>query len=158
MNSAVSNLRPYGSQIVKLILFFYSDGAFFFGLSHFLVFLPYLSFLLWASNHFSLSLSLSLSLTKPRPQHQAKWIFIAMVFFFFFFLVCDLMVDSAVVVWIIDLAFWVISCLGFQFGHILVGLWFGFRLWVCGGWWVLWWLLWLLVLGWGWTVVGAGSG
>ena len=30
MNSAISNLRPYGSQIVKLILFFYSDGAFFF--------------------------------------------------------------------------------------------------------------------------------
>ena len=154
MNSAISNLRPYGSQIVKLILFFYSDGTFFFffGLSHFLVFLPYLSFLLWASNHFSLSLSL----TKPRPEHQAKSIFITMVFFFF--LVCDLMVDSAMVVWIMDLAFWVISRLGFQFGHILVGLWFGFRLWVCGGWWVLWWLLWLLVLGWGWTMVGAGSG
>ena len=127
-------------------------GLFFFGLSHFLVFLPYLSFLLWASNHFSLSLSP----TKPRPEHQAKSNFIAMVFFFF--LVCDLMVDSAVVVWIMDLAFWVISHLGFQFGHILVGLWFSFRLWVCGGWWVLWWLLWLLVLGWGWTVLGAGSG
>ena len=133
---------------------------FFFCLSHFLVFLPYLSFLLWASNHFSLSLSLSLWQNPGRSIKPSgslsQWFFF--FFFFFFFLVCDLMVDSAVVVWIIDLAFWVISRPGFQFGHILVGLWFGFRLWVCGGWWVLWWLLWLLVLGWGWTVVGAGSG
>ena len=27
MNSAISNLRPHCSQIVKLILFFYSGGA-----------------------------------------------------------------------------------------------------------------------------------
>ena len=80
-------LKTVRFTIVKLILFFYSDGAFFFffGLSHFLVFLPYLSFLLWASNHFSLSLSP----TKPRPEHQAKSIFIAMVFFFFFSLWFD---------------------------------------------------------------------
>ena len=122
MNSAISNLRPYGSQIVKLILFFYSDGAFFFWSFSF----PCLSSLsLILALSFQPFLSLSLSLTKPRPQHQAKSIFIAMVFFFFFFfffLVCDLMVDSAVVVWIMDLAFWVISRPGFQFGHILVGL------------------------------------
>ena len=54
----------------------------------------------------SLSLPLPLlddlppSLTKPRPKHQGKPISIAMVFF----LVCDLMVDSAVVVWVMDLA------------------------------------------------------
>ena len=38
MNSAISNLRPHCSQIVKLILFFYSGGA------RFLLFLFSLSF------------------------------------------------------------------------------------------------------------------
>ena len=144
MNSAISNLRPHYSQIVKFILFFYSGGAhflfFLLFLSFSFPFLPCLSFLLWA-NHFSAlslsrcSTSLPPSLMKPRPEHQAKLISIAVVsfyfFFFFFFLVCDLMVDSAVVEWVMDLVFWVISRLGFRFGHILVGLWFGFRWWVC---------------------------
>ena len=43
--------------------------------------------------------------TKPRPEHQGKLISIAMVFFF---LVCDLMLNSAVVMWVMDLAFWVV--------------------------------------------------
>ena len=132
MNSAISNLRPYGSQIVKLILFFYSDGTFFF----FLVFLISLSF--FPVSHscskpptiYVLSLSLSLSLPTRRlclplrrkPSRSIKPSRSLSQWFFFFFFVCDLMVDSAVVVWIMDLAFWVISRLGFQFGHILVGL------------------------------------
>ena len=104
-------MRPHCSPIVKVILFFYSVRpaffSYYFFLSPFLVFLPSLILALRASNHFSaLSLPLPLlddlphSLTKPRPKHQGKPISIAMVFF----LVCDLMVDSAVVVWVMDLA------------------------------------------------------
>ena len=96
------------------IIFLLRWGPLFF----FLVFLPCLSFLLWASNHFSdVSLSLSLSdETQAGASSQAN--LYRNGFFFFFF---SLMVDSVVVVWVMDLAFWGISCLGFLFGHILVG-------------------------------------
>ena len=90
-----------------------SFSSYFF-LSPFLGFLPSLIFALRASNHFSaLSLSLPLldvlppSPMKCRPKHQGKPISIAVVSFSFSFLICDLMVDSAVVVWVMDLAVWI---------------------------------------------------
>ena len=75
MNSAISNLRPYCSPIVKVILFFYSVGPAYFSsyffLSPFLGFLLSLIFTMRASNHFSaLSLSLSLYLTFSLPLRQ----------------------------------------------------------------------------------------
>ena len=71
-----------------------SFSSYFF-LSPFLGFLPSLIFAPRASNHFFA---------------QGKLISIAVVSFFlfsFFFLVCDLMVNSAVVVWVMDLAVWI---------------------------------------------------
>ena len=77
MNSAVSDLRPHCSPMVKFILFFYSIGA------HFLLLcLPSFSFPVSSLSPFLCSLSLSLSLcstppspTKPRSKYQAKPIF-----------------------------------------------------------------------------------
>ena len=133
MNNEISNLRPHCSQIVKLILFFYSGGA------HFLFFFLFLS-LIFVSSHFRFSflsfsflscseptislLSLSLCSTslppspmKPRWEHQAKPISIAAISFFFF-LFFSLWFDGI-------------------FGSGCVGLWFGFGwVWfVVGRWW-----------------------
>ena len=58
-----------------------------------------------ASKHFSLSLSLSLSLFDETQVGASRQAVPYRNGFFFFFLVCDLMVDSVVVVWVIDLAF-----------------------------------------------------
>ena len=94
MNSAISNLRPHYSPIIKVILFFYFlrpafFSSYYFFLSPFLVFLPSLILALRASNHFfALSLPLPLldvmppSLTKPKPKHQVKPISIIVVSFF----------------------------------------------------------------------------
>ena len=110
MNSAILYLRPHCSPIVNLILFFlfrWSPLSFLLIISFSFLFLP--SLILAPISLFSLSLcstSLPPSPTKPRPEHQVKLISIAMGFFFF--LVCDLMLNSAVVVWVMDLAFWVV--------------------------------------------------
>ena len=101
MNNAISNLRTHCSQIIKLILFFYSGGPRFLFFLFFLSF-SFLSFFLVSHSCFEpptislLSLSLSLcltslppSLTKLRLEHQAMSISIAVVFFFFFFLLFD---------------------------------------------------------------------
>ena len=104
-------LRAFSSTIVKLILFFlfrWSPLSFLLIISFSFLFLP--SLILAPISLFSLSLcstSLPPSPTKPRPEHQVKPISIAMGFFFFF-LVCDLMLNSAVVMWVMDLAFWVV--------------------------------------------------
>ena len=99
-----------------IIFLFCGPASFssYFFLSPFLGFLSSLIFALKASNHFSaLSLSLPLldvlppSPMKCRPKHQGKPISIAVVSFSFSFLICDLMVDSAVVVWVMDLAVWI---------------------------------------------------
>ena len=110
MNSAILYLRSHCSPIVKLILFFlfrWSPLSFLLIISFSFLFLP--SLILAPISLFSLSLcstSLPPSPTKPRPEHQVKLISIAMGFFFF--LVCDLMLNSAVVMWVMDLAFWVV--------------------------------------------------
>ena len=169
MNNEISNLRPHCSQIVKLILFFYSGGA------HFLFFFLFLS-LIFVSSHFRFSflsfsflscseptislLSLSLCSTslppspmKPRSEHQAKPISIAASsFFFFFFLVCDLMVYSAVVVWVCDL---VLDGYGLWWADGGGYLFNGFLRWTGGGWWwvgmsfMVWFWVWVcdLILG-----------
>ena len=117
MNSAVSNLRPHYSPIVKVKLFFLFHGARFLFFLFFSFSFPSLSSVSHscrASNHFSaLFLSLSLYSTFCLPLQRnpgrsikasrslSEWGFF---FYYYYFLVCDLMVDSAVIVWIMDLA------------------------------------------------------
>ena len=91
MNSAISYLRSYCSQIVKLILFFYSVGsAFFSSYYFFLIFVSSISHSCFEPTISLLflsfcSMSLPPFLTKPMPEHQAKAISITMVFFFWWF-------------------------------------------------------------------------
>ena len=105
-------MRPHCLQIVKFILFFYFVGpaffSYYFFLSPFLVFLPSLILALRAPNHFS-AISLSPSPSTRRSaslsdETQAGASRQADLYCSGFFLVCDLMVDSAVVVWVMDLA------------------------------------------------------
>ena len=116
------NLKFETSQIVKLILFFYSGGT------CFLFFLFFLSFSFspfFPISHFCFEpptislLSLSLSPMKPRPEHQAKPISIAVVFF---------LVDFAVVVWFMDLTFLIVVVwvVGRGFGSLIDWLGWGF--------------------------------
>ena len=107
------------SQIVKLILFFYLGGAHFFS-SNFSVFLISLSFVLVSHSCSEpptislLSLSLSLCsmslppfLTKLRPEIHTKPSQSLSNGFFFFFFFGNLMVDLAMIVWVMDSAFWI---------------------------------------------------
>ena len=113
MNSAVSNLRLHCSPIVKVKFFLFRGARFlssYFFLSPFLVFLPPL-ILAKPPTTSLLSLSLSLYSTFYLPLRwnlgrsiKASWSLSQWFFFFFFFLVCDLMVDSVVVVWVTNLA------------------------------------------------------
>ena len=116
MNSADSNLRPHYSPIVKVKLFFYSVGSAFFSsyffLSPFLVFLPslilaeppitsLLSLSLCLYSTFCLPLQRNPGRSIKASRSLSEWGFF---FYYYYFLVCDLMVDSAVIVWIMDLA------------------------------------------------------
>ena len=140
MNSAISNLRPHCSQIVKLILFFYSGGA------RFLLFLFSLSFSFPSFFPVSHSCSepptislLFLSLLDVSAslfdETQAGALSQADLYRSGFFF-CYLMVDLAVVVWVMDLVFQIgvqwccVGCgLRFQvgFGSLIDQLGWGFR-------------------------------
>ena len=108
----------------KTYIIFYSSGA------HFLFFLLFLSHFRFFCLSFLLPFLCSLSLplldvsaslsneTQAGASSQVDlycsglFFFIFCFFFYFFyffiFLVCDLMLNSAVVVWVMDLAFWVV--------------------------------------------------
>ena len=104
----------------KTYITFYSSGAhflfFLLFLSHFRFF--HLSFLLPFLSSLSPLLDVSASLSNETQAGASSQVdlycsglfFFLFSFFFiyFIFLVCDLMLNSAVVVWVMDLAFWVV--------------------------------------------------
>ena len=134
-------------QIVKLIFFFYSSGV------RFLFFLFFLSFsflsffpvfhscfrpptisllsLFPSARRLYLPLWRNLGRSIKPSRSLSQW-----VLFFFFFFFFDLMVDSVVVVWVMDSAFWIgiqRCCMGCRlrfwvsFGSLIDQLGWGFK-------------------------------
>ena len=111
-------MRLQCSPMVKLILFFIQVGPICFSSYYF--FLISVSSISHSCSHFSaLSLPLldvSASLSNETQAGASSQVdlycsglfFFLFSFFSFIFLVCDLMLNSAVVVWVMDLAFWVV--------------------------------------------------
>ena len=112
-------MRLQCSPMVKLILFFIQVGPIFFSSYYF--FLISVSSVSHSCSHFSalslplLDVSASLSNeTQAGASSQADlycsglFIYFSFFLYFFIFLVCNLMLNSAVVVWVMNLAFWVV--------------------------------------------------
>ena len=113
-------MRLQCSPMVKLILFFIQVGPIFF--SSYYLFLISVSSISHSCSHFSalslplLDVSASLSNETQAEASSQVDLYCSGLFFFLFsfffiyfiFLVCDLMLNSAVVVWVMDLAFWVV--------------------------------------------------